>query len=59
MALIRARSFKEMWQVQASLTRQNLQSFLGHCARLTDIATRVTLHLFETFREVSAEHARS
>ena len=40
-ALLRARTFSEMLEVQAKLLRDNMQSYLDQTAKIAEIASRM------------------
>jgi hypothetical protein len=57
-ALLRARNFTEMLEIQANLLRNNMQAFLEQSARIAEAASRMATRPFEAMREASAEQAR-
>jgi hypothetical protein len=54
-ALLRARTFNEMLEVQAKLLRDNMQAFLDQSVRIAESATRP----LEALKEASSEQTRS
>ena len=57
-ALLRARNFAEILQVQTNLLRNNMQAFLEQSARIADTSSRMATRPFEALREASAEQTR-
>jgi hypothetical protein len=54
-ALLRARNFTEMLEVQANLLRNNMQAFMDHSTRIASAASRMAMRPFEALRQTSAE----
>ena len=50
-ALLRARTFAEMLEVQAKLLRDNMQSFVDQSARIAEAAGRMATRPFNTLKE--------
>jgi len=57
-ALLRARNFTEMLEVQGNLLRNNMQAFLEQGARMAEAASRMATRPFEALREAGAEQTR-
>jgi len=57
-ALLRARTFNEMLEVQANLLRDNMQAFLEQSARIAEAASRMATRPFEALKETSAQPTR-
>jgi hypothetical protein len=57
-ALLRARTFNEMLEVQANLLRDNMQAFLEQSARIAEAASRMATRPFEGLKEASAQPTR-
>jgi hypothetical protein len=57
-ALLRARTFSEMLEVQAKLLRDNLQSFLDQSAKIAETASRMATRPFDALKEASGEQTR-
>ena len=57
-ALLRARTFSEMLEVQAKLLRDNMQSFLDQSAKLAEIASRMATRPLDAFKEASGGQTR-
>jgi hypothetical protein len=58
-ALLRARTFNEMLEVQANLLRDNMQAFLDQSVRIAESASRMATRPLEALKEASAERPRS
>ena len=58
-ALLRARTFNEMLEVQANLLRGNLQAFLDQSTRIAEAASRMATRPFEALKPASGEQTRS
>jgi acyl-CoA synthetase (NDP forming) len=58
-ALLRARSFNEMLEVQAKLLRDNMQAFLDQSVRIAGSASRMATRPLEAMKEASSEQTRS
>jgi hypothetical protein len=54
-ALLRARDFTEMLDVQGHLLRNNLQAFLEQSARVAEAASRMATRSFEASRQTTQE----
>src|SRR5690348_10300505 len=54
-ALLRARNFPEMLEVQTRLLRNNLQTFLEQGARVAEAASRMAMPSFQAFRQTRQE----
>jgi len=57
-ALLRARTFNEMLEVQAKLLRDNMQAFLDQSARIAESASRMATRPLEALKEASSEQSR-
>jgi hypothetical protein len=57
-ALLRARTFTEIFEVQGDLLRNNLQAFLEQSARIAEATNRMAMRPFEELRQTSAEQNR-
>jgi hypothetical protein len=57
-ALLRARTFAEMLEVQAKLLRDNMQSFVDQSARIAEAAGRMATGPFNALKEASGERSR-
>ena len=57
-ALLRARTFSEMLEVQARLLRDNMQAFLDQSVRIADSAGRMATRPFEALKEANREETR-
>ena len=57
-ALLRARTFAEMLEVQAKLLRDNMQSFLDQSTRIAEAAGRMATRPFNGLKEASSDKAR-
>jgi hypothetical protein len=58
-ALLRARTFSEMLEVQAKLLRDNMQSFLDQSAKIAEIASRMATRPLDALTEASGGHIRN
>jgi hypothetical protein len=58
-ALLRARTFNEMLEVQAKLLRDNMQAFLDQSVRIAESASRMATRPLEALNEASSEQTRS
>jgi hypothetical protein len=58
-ALLRARTFNEMLEVQARLLRDNMQAFLDQSVRIAESASRIATRRLEALKETSPERFRS
>jgi hypothetical protein len=54
-ALLRARTFAEMLEVQAKLLRDNMQSFVNQSTRIAEAAGRMATRPFSALRETRGE----
>src|ERR1700757_4808879 len=54
-ALLRARTFAEMLEVQAKLLRENMQSLVDQSARIAEAAGRMATRPFNALNETSGE----
>jgi hypothetical protein len=54
-ALLRARTFAEMLEVQAKLLRDNMQSFVDQSARIAEAAGRMATRPFNALKETRGE----
>ena len=57
-ALLRARTFSEMLEVQANLLRGNMQAFVEQSARIAEVASRMATGPFEALKEASVKQTR-
>ena len=57
-ALLRARTFSEMLEVQAKLLRDNMQSFLDQSAKIAEIASRMATRPLDALKEASGGQTR-
>ena len=57
-ALLRARTFAEMLEVQAKLLRDNMQSFLDQSTRIAEAAGRMATRPFGALKEASGDKIR-
>jgi hypothetical protein len=57
-ALLRARTFAEMLEVQAKLLRDNMQSFVDQSARIAEAAGRMATRPFDALKEASGDKIR-
>src|SRR5205807_8630218 len=58
-ALLRARTFTEILEVQAKLLRENMQAFLDQSVRIAESASRMATRPLEELRTASTERPRS
>ena len=58
-ALLRARTFAEMLEVQAKLLRDNMQSFVDQSARIAEAAGRMATRPFNAVTEGGGDQTRS
>ena len=58
-ALLRARTFNEMLEVQAKLLHDNMQAFLDQSIRIAESASRMATRPLEELRTASTERPRS
>ena len=58
-ALLRARTFTEILEVQAKLLRENMQAFLDQSVRTAESASRVATRPTEALRDASSEQPRA
>jgi hypothetical protein len=58
-ALLRARTFNEMLEVQGKLLRDNMQAFLDQSVRIAESASRMATRPLEALTEGSSERSRS
>ena len=58
-ALLRARTFTEILEVQAKLWRENMQAFLDQSVRIAESASRMATRPLEELRTASIERPRS
>jgi hypothetical protein len=57
-ALLRARTFSEMMEVQAKLMRDNMQAFLDQSVRVTESAGRLAKRPFEALTKGASDQTR-
>jgi len=57
-ALLRARTFSEMLEMQTKLLRANMQSFLDQSATIAAAASRMATRPFEALKEASGDQTR-
>ena len=57
-ALLRARTFTEMLEVQAKLLRDNMQSFVNQSGRIAEAAGRMATRPLGDLREASGDKIR-
>ena len=57
-ALLRARSFTEMLEVQAKLLRNNMQAFLDQTVTIAEAASRMATGPFEALKNTGTDEAR-
>jgi len=57
-ALLRARTFHEMLEVQAKLLRNNMQAFLDQSVKIAESAGRMATRPLEALKEASSEQSR-
>lgn len=58
-ALLRARTFNEMLEVQAKLLRDNMQAFLDQSVRVAESTSRMATRPLEELKAASTERRRS
>jgi hypothetical protein len=58
-ALLRARTFNEMLEVQAKLLRENMQAFLDQSVRIAESASRMATRPLEELKAASTERPRT
>jgi len=58
-ALLRARTFGEMLEVQAKLLRDNMQSFLDQSTKIAETASRMATRPFDALKEASGGQTRA
>ena len=58
-ALLRARTFTEVLEVQAKLLRENVQAFLDQSVRIAESASRMATHPLQEFNRASTGRPRS
>jgi len=58
-ALLRARTFTEILEVQAKLLRENMQAFLDQSVRIAEAAGRMATRPLEELKAASTERPRS
>ena len=58
-ALLRARTFTEILEVQAKLLRDNMQAFLEQSSKIAELASRMVTRPLEASKEASSERTRS
>jgi hypothetical protein len=54
-ALLRARTFPELLEVQADLLRNNMQAFMDQSTRIASAASRMAMRPFEALRHIKPE----
>ena len=57
-AMLRARNFSEMLEVQAKLLRDNMQSFLDQSAKIAETASRMATRPLDALKEASGGRTR-
>ena len=57
-ALLRARTFTEILEVQAKLLRENMQAFLDQSVKIAESAGRMATRPLEALKEASSEQSR-
>ena len=57
-ALLRARNFSDLLELQMQLLRDNMQAFLEQSVRVTDAASRMAARPFEAIRETAWDKGR-
>jgi hypothetical protein len=57
-ALLRARTFNEMLEVQANLLRDNMQAFLEQSAKIAEAASRMATRPFDAPKQTGADPTR-
>ena len=58
-ALMSARTFNEMLEVQAKLLRDNMQAFLDQSIRIAESASRMATRPLEELKAASTDRRRS
>ena len=58
-APLRARTLKEMLEVQSKPLRDNMQAFLDQSVRISESASRMATRPLEALKEASSEQNRS
>ncbi len=58
-ALLRARTFTEILEVQAKLLRENMQAFLDQSVRIAELASRMATRPLQELKAASTERPRS
>jgi len=58
-ALLRARTFTEILEVQAKLLRENMQAFLDQSVKIAESASRMATRPLEELKAASTERSRS
>jgi hypothetical protein len=58
-ALLRARTFTEILEVQAKLLRENMQAFLDQSVRIAESASRMATRPLQELKAASAEQPRN
>ena len=58
-ALLRARTFTAILEIQAKLLRENMQAFLDQSVRIAESASRMATRPLEALTEASSERSRS
>jgi hypothetical protein len=54
-ALLRARTFPELLEVQANLLRDNMQAFMNQSTRIASATSRMAMRPFEALRHIKPE----
>ncbi len=57
-ALLRARTFTEILEVQAKLLRENMRAFLNQSVRIAELASRMATRPMEALKEASSGQPR-
>jgi hypothetical protein len=57
-AMLSARTFSEMLEVQAKLLRDNMQAFLDQSVKIAESTSRMATRPFEALKEASSETTR-
>jgi hypothetical protein len=58
-ALLRARTFTEILEVQAKLLRENMQAFLDQSVRIAESASRMATRPLQELKAASTEQPRN
>ncbi len=58
-ALLRARTFTEILEVQAKLLRENMQAFLDQSVRIAELASRMATRPLQELKAAGTERPRS